>query len=419
MKRALLAALLTCLAGSAWALEQPTVEVKLSDTAISIGEPLDLEITVLGPTWFPQAPEFPSFELPNAVVRLPPNSSRGISQRKDQALWSGVTRTYQIYPLTSGRFRLDGQQVRVVYADPGRSSIKTELTIPSIEFEAIVAPGAEDLSPYVAGRSLTIERIIDSDTDALAAGDGLVVRYVAELDGLLSLFLPPLVSPKQAPGLSVYANQPVLTDDAIARRSETLTYVFNAGGTFTLPPATLRWWNTKTGSIELATVAPLTLTVAEPPFSAGGVGQTVTQINRWILVVTALPVALVLWMLYRLASAIGACWHQRRSRYRASERFAFNALQQALNSGDVKAANHALLRWLDRLQPVMCSQQFAERFGDEQLRKQITDLRRSAYAQAQEPVDLHQLTPSLRKARHSYHQAPRALAHTSLPPLNP
>ena len=54
----------------------PIIRVSLEPEAVNVGEAAELRITVLGPTWFPEPPEFPSFEVPNALVRLPPNSSR-------------------------------------------------------------------------------------------------------------------------------------------------------------------------------------------------------------------------------------------------------------------------------------------------------------------------------------------------------
>ncbi|MGI9325631.1 MAG: hypothetical protein ACR2PZ_10460 [Pseudomonadales bacterium] len=419
MTRALLALVCTCLVGSVWALEQPIVKVALSAKSISVGEPLELQITVLGPTWFPQAPVFPSFELPNAVVRLPPNTSRGISERIGQELWSGVTRTYQIFPLIGGSYQLAEQQLRVVYADPGRSPLTTELAVPAIEFKATVPAGAQELNPYIAGRSLTLERVIEGEADALTAGDALVVRYVAELDGLLALFLPALISPMETPGMSVYADQPVLTDEELARRTETVTYVFSAGGTFSLPATSLRWWNTSTNRIETANVPALTLTVAGPPIATADTSEPRPERSRGVLFLAVALLAPTLWLLYRLSAAIRAWWHERRQRWRASEGFAFKALQQALTSGEARSAHHALLQWLDRLQPSMDSRQFALRFGEDQLADEMTRLRRYVYMHTQEPMNLQTLSQLLQRARRRHQQTAWALTNSALPPLNP
>ena len=65
--------------------------------------------------------------------------------------------------------------------------------------------------------------------------------------------------------LAAYLDEPDVSDGEVGRRSEQLTLVFDAGGTFEVPGVSLDWWNTAAERIETASVPPLTLTVAGPP----------------------------------------------------------------------------------------------------------------------------------------------------------
>ena len=87
MKQIFVALCLLGYASVAIAQDTPVVRVDVTPKEISVGEPIRLRVTVLGPTWFPQPPVFPSFEITNAIVRLPPDSSRGISERVGQEIW--------------------------------------------------------------------------------------------------------------------------------------------------------------------------------------------------------------------------------------------------------------------------------------------------------------------------------------------
>ena len=172
----------------------PIVRVAVEPTVTPVGEPLDLTVTVLVPTWFPGPPVYPSFELANAVTRLPPDSSYPTSERVGGETWSGIVRTYRVYPLLGATYRLSGQTMRVTYADPDtRQPVTQDVAVPEIEFRGEVPAGAASLDPYLAGRELTLTREVEGELDSVEVGDAIALHTVLELDGLPSIFLPPLV----------------------------------------------------------------------------------------------------------------------------------------------------------------------------------------------------------------------------------
>ena len=76
--------LLTALLGPMLAVaeeDSPITRISLSADTVGVGEPVTLTVAVLVPSWFPKPPVFPSFEVPNAIVRLPPDSTYPISER--------------------------------------------------------------------------------------------------------------------------------------------------------------------------------------------------------------------------------------------------------------------------------------------------------------------------------------------------
>ncbi len=407
------------LAPTSAAQDAPFVKVEVSPEEVLVGEPVRLRVTVLGPTWFPQPPVFPSFEMPNAMVRLPPNSSRPTSERVGRETWSGIIRNYRVFPLVGASYRLDEQTMRVTYADPGRPPITVDVAVPAIEFRSLVPAGAETLDPYIAGRSLALTRDVESDVNGLAAGDALVVRYTAELDGVPAIFIPALVEAAETPGASVYADQPDVEDGEPARRSERLTYVFDAGGEFAIPAVSLEWWNTETSSIETAVVPALTVSVDGPPASAGAAENPVAERNWWSLVAGLLVLGLVLRMLPRLRAEIRRRRLVRRKMRLASEAHAFGRLRKALRSGDLRSAYVALIHWLDRLEPAMDAQRFAETYGDKRLREQLGRLTRALYSGKDAAISATRLERSLLAARRKREREVKSLTRAELPPLNP
>lgn len=397
----------------------PIIRVSLEPETVNVGEAAALRITVLAPTWFPQPPEFPSFEVPNALVRLPPNSSRATSERIGRNTWAGVTRRYEVYPLIGARFRLGGDSVRVTVADPGNPARQYDLPIPDIELRAVVPPGAASLDPFIAGTRFEVTRQIDGELDGLEAGSAVVVTYTAELDGLHAMFIPSLAPDLEQAGLSVYTETPQVDDSTPARREEKVTLVFETGGDFTVPASGFEWWNTSTDSVETIVLDAATLSVVGPlPMEPVGVEpETAAWRGRLAGVALLLGAAL----LARFAMPRLRGWYRRReTRVRASESFAFKSVLKAVRRDNSRAIHEALLAWAARLDPAIDSRRFAASYGDPELLAAIDSLSRSRYGEsAAGDAGNHDLGRLLAAARQRYLAARRAGGSTVLPRLNP
>ena len=413
--------LTTMLATNAMADNTPIVEVEITPAQVMVGESIQLRVTVLGPTWFPQPPEYPSFEITNAVVRLPPDSSRPTRQRVGSETWTGIVRNYEVIPLIGARYQLGDQEIQITYANPENVSARLSATVklPPIEFAAVVPQGAESLNPYIAGRELSLVREFEGDASSFEAGDALVVRYTAKLDGLPSMFLPDLMPAIEMPGVSVYADRPEFSDDELASRSEKLTFVFEAGGDFEIPGASLDWWNSETSSIETASVPSMTVSVVGPPLAIATTSDEAVEPNRWRQAGLVLLATLAFLVLRRLLTGLSLRKHEREQIRLASEAYAFEQLHDAIRSEDLHLTYERLLAWLDRLDGSADALGFAGRFGDTNLQNLVTQLSSTLYSNSDDNLDVRQLAKPLNKARSRFLDEARQQAHTMLPNLNP
>ena len=98
--------------------------------------------------------------------------------------------------------------------------------------------------------------------------------------GLSALFLPELVEPIDTPGVSAYPEQPLVEDDEVARRTEKITYIFNAGGEFETPAVTIDWWNKDTAQIESATL-PALAADGDRSAAADGITKEPAAARNW------------------------------------------------------------------------------------------------------------------------------------------
>lgn len=401
--------------------QEPIVRITASPEEVPVGDPLELEVTVLVPTWFLKPPVYPAVELTNTITRVPPDSSYPTNERIGRDTWAGIVRTYQVYPLVGATYRLSGQTMTVTYNDPEKfKPVTVKVDVPEVEFRARVPAGAETLNPYLAGRRLTLDREIEGEVESLEAGDALVVRYTAELDGMPVIFLPTLVQMTDTPGVSIYPDQPVVEETEPARRTETYTFVFEAGGDFIIPGTRIDWWNKEAGRIETSPVEPMTVSVAGDPLPVQAEEAPPPEPVDWRRVLIVLLLLYIAWkLLSRLLPKLQAALAAWRKRRLASEEYAFAQLEKALAGKDRRNAQAALLTWLERIAPGHSLASFAARYGDEKLESELNDMSRTLYRDSNDQIQMKRLLIPLTKARRNVKHEQQQRAEHALPPLNP
>lgn len=403
---------------AAIAQETPIVRLTVSPESVAVGEAAQMQVTVLVPTWFPEPPVYPSFELSNAVTQLPPDSSYPTNERVGRETWSGIVRNYRVYPLLSATYRLGGDTMRVTYANPGSEPTTIEVAVPEATLEASVPSGAEGLDPYIAGRRLVLTRELDGDLESLEAGDAVVVRTVAELDGLPAMFLPPLSPELAFEGVSTYADEPVVEDGDLARRIEKVTLVFDAGGEFTLPSIELRWWDMGSRAIATAAVPEQSISVSGPPITPPERARR-DDVDWRVLAARLAAMLVVLFLAWHLLRRLRQRAREIAAAQRESEAFAFGTLLKACKHGEAKTTSRALADWLKRVDRRLDAREFARRYGDEDLSRELSALSAHLYGDSDQSVSLSALARSLKAARGRYQARPAAVSVSALPSLNP
>jgi len=389
------------------------------DTAIP-GQPIILRVTVLAPTWLPKPPVFPSFEIPNVIVRLPSRASGPVSERVGAETWSGVTRAYRLYPMVTGRFRISPKTVSVTYADPkDRKPVSVDLRTAAIGFAGIAPEGAKGLDPFIAANAVILEQAIDGDPTDLQPGDAITRTLIARIKGTSPIFLPPLITPLAAEALSAYPKEPVVNEIDergifSGDRVESVTYVATAGGRYTASPIRLRWFNLDENRIETAEADGFDF-VVRGALPASRQTMDWLAIAPWLIgaVFFILVASMVIVRLWPFISA----WRRRRRKTKlASEAWAFAQASAALRAHDFPGAVRAIELWSSRLGLVSGA-------ADERLAQVLANIGAAMYGPGQHTPSNQAWSGAVRALL----DARRALLAASsvthgdraLPPLNP
>ena len=83
---------------------------------IVVGQTVRLSVTILVPNYFMGSPDFPEFELKNAIVVLSHERPQNVNEQIGGVSYAGIVQQYLIYPEMPGEFRLPAAEVGVRYA---------------------------------------------------------------------------------------------------------------------------------------------------------------------------------------------------------------------------------------------------------------------------------------------------------------
>lgn len=403
------------LAGTALA-QQPVLRVQPPDAQVILGQPAVLRITVLVPTWMTRPPDYPDFEVPNLLVRLPSRATQPVSERIDGETWSGTTRTYRLYPLAAGPFEIPSMGMKITYADPENANRPTEATlpIPALRFVSGLPAGAAGLDPPVVARGFTLEQEIEGAAD-LSVGDAITRTVTARIDGTTPILIPQLAPRPGGGPLRPYSREPVVSESEnrgilSGSRTETVTYVAQEGGVANLPEIAVDWFNLETGTVETARVDGLGVRVAPPPppppdpldLALRGLGAL-------------LALGLVWWAARRIGPHLGRAVTWARARWLGSEMRAHRTVLRAFRGHDIGAVTAALEGWRSHW-PGSAPDDLAA------LNDALRPLRAARYAPAAAPArppDWRRAEATYRRFRVDLRRRVRAARQRALPPLNP
>ncbi|BES71354.1 hypothetical protein RE428_23720 [Marinobacter nanhaiticus D15-8W] len=409
--------LLMLLASPALGQETPVLKTEFEQTEAIPGTPLSLRLTVLVPTYLPSPPEWPGFEAPNVMVRLPERSTGPTSARVGGETWAGVTRHYRLYPMVPGEFEIPPQTVQVTYADTESGDRRQiDLTTDPLRFRGVVPPGAESLDPFFAAGALTLEQSHDGGEGPMKPGDSLTWSVTAKVSGTSPMFLPKLLPELSFSGVAIYPDEPVVSETSArgvmaGTRTESVTLLAQVGGQFEVPAISLDWYNIASSQVETASVEGFAFEIDAP------LAPPLKGVDwRWFLgiaVLALIGILFVFWGVRRWGGGVRQRWHVVRQRRLTSEAHAYRQLKQTIARRDFARLYPALDIW-------SAKQAGHDPRHDPNIRSALISLGQARYG-GKDTANTGTLWKSLDRsvARARSAAGRKTKAKHALPPLNP
>jgi hypothetical protein len=383
--------------------QSPVVRARFEPTkGILVGQPVRLVVSIYVPNYFTGSPEFPEFEIDNAIVVLPQDRPENSNMQINGVSYAGITETYVVYPQQAGDFHLPTAKITVSYAVAPPKTTTSQAPLPALSFHADVPAAAKDLDYFLPTTNLTISQSWSRSLKGLRVGDSVERTITVTAAKMQAMLIPPL-SLDTSNGIRVYPEEPTVRDQktdrgdfVYGRRTQMVKYLIQKEGDYTLPPIELKWWNISTNHLATASLPPV-------HFSAAANLNYVSELPPEPEPITAAPVQrMSLWKRYRSlirVAAVGCtaaflltwigwrfvprgyrsvkAWAERRKH---SEATLFNKLLRACLHNDAEQSYVWLLKWLAIQYPGMSLQQALETTDNPALTSEANDLGTALFA---------------------------------------
>ncbi|MBY5412443.1 protein BatD [Rhizobium leguminosarum] len=324
------------------------------------GQQVRVVVDVFAPEFFTSPPQFPLFDVPDALVTLSTDRAQNLVQTIDGTQYAGIRKTYAVVPEKAGSFQLPVVEIELGYSSNGNSTKAiVKIALPSFD---VGVSSSQAATPFAA-RGLTMTESFDRDPARLKVGDALVRTVVIFAEDTQAMLIPPVAFGTTA-GVARYEKPAVLADgveqQGIGRsvetgstRSETVVYTASDTGRFPLPAISYPWFDVDEHVMSAATL-PATDVVVAPAAVAERIQPELQRDQApasrvwrgWLLVILlcAIDLAVAAFAWWRL-SAIRTWATRVRQRRRDSPRRRLSRIRTIIRVGDELAVYRGLQDW--------------------------------------------------------------------------
>lgn len=229
------------------------------------GQKVRITLEVATDTWFTGGTRISVPEVPGLVLLQTEQFAANASESRGGRSWVIQRWTLDGYPQRAGTFDLPPITLSVSVNGGSAGTVSGEVRAPALSFDVTLPAALAELESWVAAPAFSAGQTLDRDADALAVGDAITRDITLEGTDLLPMMLP-AIDTNAPDGLAAYPDPPVLDSStnrgqSRASRRQSITYVAEQPGRYTLPGLEFFWWNTARDELQVVSLPALELMV--------------------------------------------------------------------------------------------------------------------------------------------------------------
>jgi len=363
-------------------------DVKLNQSSVYVGQPVEVTVLVYTSTWFTRGIDPGNIKVNGAftVYFRSVSSSRQISGKT----YAGVEMIFHVFPYDDEDILFPALEINVETPDEGgykgvQKLVKTKERAIAVK---PVPPGTKQ-SEWLVASGMTVKESWSGDKTRVKVGDVLERSISREVSGTVSELIPP-INWDSLSGVSLYPARSEVnnhkTRTAIsASRTDGIRYLFEKEGEVTIPEKVLTWWNPVHHKLYKRSLPGFTLVVLPNPdlgmlesvrdslaVQTAGQGEakgdtsaiTLFGVSLKWFIVSLTGFLIIIFIMIKGIMSLRRIVTQHREQYCKSELYYFRYFRKVSKRKDPVKAIEALYRWIDQLdidEPTL--QYFATTFG--------------------------------------------------------
>jgi len=401
--------------------------VTASPDDVYIGQPVELKVSVYSSTWFTSGIDIGNIQIDGALTVY----FRSVSNTRNFSgiNYAGVDFFYNVFPTQEGLITIPILSIHVESPKPGdykgiKHIVKTKAK--SINVKGV--PMGYNPNNWLVARGLNITEKWSSPLNNIKVGDVLQRTISRSAAGTLSEFIPATQMDSVA-GISLYPKRPQVTTNksktaVSAYRTETINYLFEKEGDFTLPRIEYVYWNTVYKKFYIKQIDSVAINV-KPNADLAMLASIkkslqkeevigIEEENKAFLILGLTPKVLLRYLIFLLFGVYFFFKVLQRAirfikskylEYLKSELYAFKKVKKAIRDNDMNMFNNTSNVWLLRLGGQnMNFKKLVTHYGAEKLRKILTQINEDIYKLQikSDEANFEALSSELKHARKRY-----------------
>ncbi|MCK5135256.1 MAG: BatD family protein [Bacteroidales bacterium] len=371
-------------------------DVKLNQSSVYVGQPVEVTVLVYTSTWFTRGLDPGNIKVNGAftVYFRSVSSSKQINGKT----YAGVEMIFYVIPYDDEDILFPSLDIKVETPDEGGyKGVQRVIKIKARKIIVKPVPPGYNKTEWLVASGMTVKESWSGDKTRVKVGDVLERSIHREVSGTVSELIPP-INWDSLSGVSLYPARSEVNNHksrtAIsASRTDGIRYLFEKEGEVTIPEKVLTWWNPVHNKLYKRTLQGFTIDVLPNPdlgmlesvrdslaVQTAGQGETtgdksaITILGvslKWFIA-GLLGLVVIIFLLINGIKPIRRIIIKRREQYRNSELYYFRHFKKASKRQDPDKAVQALYRWIDQLdlkEPTL--QYFATNYGTTKMVREV------------------------------------------------
>jgi hypothetical protein len=222
-------------------------KVSLDRRSVYVQQPFKVTITVLTPTWYTAPLDFDNIQIPSAFILPFDRTMPGMFDINGKK-YAGLQFYYIVFPYKAGSFTIPSLDIIAQTPAEGSSeSRKVRIKTPAEHFTVKAIPENAGGKNWFVAKNVFVHETWSKPLKNLKVGDIVERTITIDAKGTLPQFIPQL--PKDSLAFaSTYLQDAELKDerddyDANGRLTQSVIYLLEKEGDFTIPAVAVQWWN--------------------------------------------------------------------------------------------------------------------------------------------------------------------------------